>query len=124
MFAIRGGGIYSVDRLIGKERSDSQLDHTSERGVDLAFSAGIQYLDLLPAGACGLVDVFCICFCTWIGRVHDDADHRGFRNQLVQKLLTPNSTRCPRKAFTKPVLAHQPLPAAICEAVGRPTMRS
>ena len=63
-----------------------QLDEGCERGVDLAFAAGLQDTELHPLRARCFLHVSHDTLGVRIVRVHEQGDHVGLGNQLGQQL--------------------------------------
>ena len=78
----------AVEERIGAddERAGMQLDEGREGGVDLAFGAGLQDMELQPLRARRLLHVSHRCARHRIVRVHEQGDHLGLGNQLGQQL--------------------------------------
>ena len=68
------------------ERAGMQLDEDHEGGVDLAFGAGLQDMELHPLGARHPLHVFNGAPGIRIARVHEQGDYPGLGNQLGQQV--------------------------------------
>ena len=78
----------AVEERIGadEERAGLQLDEGGEGGVDLAFGAGLQDMELHPLRARRFLHVSHHALGTRIVRVHQQGDHAGLGNQLGKQL--------------------------------------
>ena len=78
----------AVEEWVGAddERAGLQLDESGEGGVDLAFGAGLQDMELHPFRARRFLHVSYHALGIRIVRVHEQGDHPGLGNQLVQQL--------------------------------------
>ncbi len=78
----------AVEERIGAddERAGMQLDEGGESGVDLAFGAGLQDMELHPLRARRFLHVSHDALGSRIVRVHEQGDHPGLGNQLGKQL--------------------------------------
>ena len=75
------------ERIAGDdERAGMQLDEGGEGGVDLAFGAGLQDMELHPLRARRFLHVSHHALGIRIVRVHEQGDHPGLGNQLGKQL--------------------------------------
>jgi hypothetical protein len=69
-----------------EERAATQFDESCESGVDLAFGAGLQDMELHPLRARRIPHVSHDALGTCIVRVHEQGDHPGLGSQFGQQL--------------------------------------